>query len=70
MGVSPAKFSSAGQASQHYIPGVYSRRKVLGSSTGVSSGNLCIIGTSMGGKPLVIHSVSDKIGRASCRERV
>lgn len=60
MGVSPAKFSSAGQTSQHYIPGVYSRRRIIGGSTGVSSGNLCIIGTSMGGKPLTLHSVSDK----------
>lgn len=60
MGVSPAKFNSAGQSSEHYIPGNYSRRDVTGGGTGVSTGKLCIIGTSMGGKPLTLHSVSDK----------
>lgn len=60
MGVSAAKFNSAGQSSQHYIPGTYSRRNTIGAGTGVSSGNLCIIGTSMGGKPLALHSVADK----------
>ena len=60
MGVSPAKFSSAGQSTEHYIPGNYSRRDVMGSGTGVSTGNLCIIGTSTGGKPLTLHTVSDK----------
>lgn len=60
MGVSAAKFSSAGQTSQHFVPGVYSRRNTIGSGTGVSSGNLCIIGTSMGGEPRKLLSVSDK----------
>lgn len=60
MGISPAKFSSAGQSTSHYIPGNYSRRDVVGAGTGVSTGNLCVIGTSMGGKPLTLHSVSDK----------
>lgn len=60
MGVSAAKFNSAGQSSSHYIPGTYSRRNTIGAGTGVSSGNLCIIGTSMGGKPLTLHSVADK----------
>lgn len=60
MGVSPAKFNSAGQSSEHYIPGNYSRRDVTGGGTGVSTGKLCIIGTSMGGKPLALHNVSDK----------
>lgn len=60
MGVSAAKFDSAGQSSSHYIPGNYSRRNTVGAGTGVSSGNLCIIGTSMGGKPLTLHSVADK----------
>ena len=57
MGVSPAKFNSAGQSSEHYIPGNYSRRDVAGGGTGVSTGKLCIIGTSMGGKPLTLHTV-------------
>lgn len=60
MGVSPAKFDSAGQSMETPIPGVYSRRNTVGSGTGVSSGKLCIIGTSMGGKPLTLHSVADK----------
>ncbi len=60
MGVSPAKFESAGQSSTHYIPGVYSRRNVVGAGTGVSSGNLCIIGTSMGGEPLTLLEATDK----------
>ncbi len=60
MGVSAAKFTSAGQTTEHYIPGSYSRRNVTGAGTGVSSGNLCIIGTSTGGKPLTLLSVSDK----------
>lgn len=60
MGVSAAKFSSAGQTSQHFVPGVYSRRNTIGGGTGVSSGNLCIIGTSMGGEPRKLLSVSDK----------
>lgn len=60
MGVSPAKFSSAGQTTEHYIPGNYSRRNVIGAGAGVSSGNLCIIGTSTGGKPLTLLSVADK----------
>ena len=63
MGVSAAKFDSAGQSTQHYIPGNYSRRNTIGSGSGVSSGNLCIIGTSMGGKPLTLHSVAD-VGEA------
>lgn len=60
MGVSPAKFESAGQSSQHYIPGNYSRRNTIGAGSGVSTGNLCIVGTSMGGKPLELLEVADK----------
>lgn len=52
MGVSPAIFESAGQISQHYVPGVYSRSSNITSPSGVSSGNLVILGNSMGGKPL------------------
>lgn len=60
MGVSPATFNSAGKSSQHYIPGVYSRSNSVGGNTGVSTGNLCIIGSSMGGKPLSLLNFSDK----------
>lgn len=51
MGVSAAQFKSAGQSTQHYIPGVYSRRNNVGAGSGVSTGNLCIVGSSMGGEP-------------------
>lgn len=51
MGVSAAQFKSAGQSTQHYIPGVYSRRNNVSAGSGVSTGNLCILGTSMGGEP-------------------
>ena len=59
MGVSAAQFTSAGQTTQHYIPGVYSRRHTVASGTGVSSGNLAIIGESMGGEPLTLLQLSD-----------
>jgi len=59
MGVSPANFTSAGQTTSHYIPGVYSRRNTQGSSTGVSAGNLCILGVSKGGKPLTLMEFAD-----------
>ena len=61
MGVQGAKFASAGQSSEHFIPGAYSRRKDAGSASGVSSGKLAVIGTAIGGKPLTLHCVSDKI---------
>ena len=60
MGVSGARFESAGVATTHYIPGVYSRRNTVGTGTGVSAGNLCILGTSMGGEPRVLLEVADK----------
>lgn len=59
MGVSAAQFTSAGQTTQHYIPGVYSRRHTVASGTGVSSGNLAIIGESIGGEPLTLLQLSD-----------
>ena len=52
MGVAPATFSSAGQISQHYIPGAYSRRNFINNQGGgVSSGNVCIFGYSELGEP-------------------
>lgn len=59
MGVEAALFTSAGQTTQHYIPGVYSRRNTVGAGTGVSSGNLVILGQSQGGKPKTLLCVSD-----------
>ncbi len=56
MGVNPATFSSAGQISQHYIPGAYSRRNFISNEGGgVSSGNVCILGPSSQGEPLVLQ---------------
>jgi len=56
MGVNPATFSSAGQISQHYIPGAYSRRNfVSNEGGGVSAGNICILGYAELGKPQVLQ---------------
>lgn len=51
MPVSPAVFETAGQRTEHYIPGVYSRSNNITSPVGVSAGNLVILGESQGGKP-------------------
>jgi hypothetical protein len=51
MGVSAAVFESAGKRTEHYVPGSYTRTQNVTSARGVSAGNLCIIGTSTGGKP-------------------
>lgn len=59
MGAGGAKFSSAGQTSTHYVPGVYSRRNTVSAGTGVSSGNLCIMGSAQNGEPLKLLCVSD-----------
>jgi len=63
MGVNPATFSSAGQISQHYIPGAYSRRNFISNEGGgVSSGNVCILGPADQGEPqtlIVFDSAND-----------
>ena len=51
MGVSPAIFESGGQRSEHYVPGVYGRSFNMSSPSGISAGNLCIMGKSNGGEP-------------------
>ena len=51
MGVGPAIFESAGQRSEHYVPGVYGRSFNVSSPSGISAGNLCIMGKSNGGEP-------------------
>jgi hypothetical protein len=43
MGVGPAIFESAGQRSEHYVPGVYGRSFNVSSPSGISAGNLCIL---------------------------
>ena len=51
MGVSPAIFESGGQRSEHFVPGVYGRSFNISSPSGISAGNLCILGKSNGGEP-------------------
>lgn len=49
--VTPAIFDSAGQRSEHFVPGSYSRSNNVTSPSGVSSGNLVILGEAAGGEP-------------------
>ena len=52
MGVSAAIFQSAGQRSEHYVPGAYSRSAAIGGAgTGGSANNGVILGRSRGGQP-------------------
>ena len=53
MGVGAAIFQSAGQRSEHYVPGAYSRSSAAagGADTGVSANNGVILGRSRGGQP-------------------
>lgn len=52
MGVKAAVFQSGGQASQHYIPGAYSRIDFQKSAGGLSSiNNAVVMGDSRGGEP-------------------
>jgi len=59
MGISPARFESAGKVTEHWIPGVYSRRNTIAGSTGVISNNLVILGQSVGGKPRTLLEFGD-----------
>ena len=54
-GISPAIFESGGQRSEHYVPGVYGRSFNVSSPSGISAGNLCILGKSNGGEPYKMH---------------
>jgi len=59
MGIGPAIFSSAGQRSEHYVPGAYSRSaSIISGSGGVSAGNGVIMGRSTGGKPQTLLEFS------------
>jgi hypothetical protein len=52
MGVDAVAFQSAGQRTEHFIPGTYSRTNyVKNAGGGVSANNAVIIGESKGGKP-------------------
>jgi len=51
-GVGPAIFQSAGQRSEHFVPGAYSRSAAVGGAgTGVSANNGVVMGRSRGGQP-------------------
>lgn len=50
MGVGSAIFESAGQRSEHTVPGVYSRSQNVSSPSGISASNYAIIGTAAGGE--------------------
>jgi hypothetical protein len=58
MGVSPAVFQSAGQRSEHYVPGAYSRSAAIGGGGGISAGNGVILGKSVMGAPGVLNVFS------------
>jgi hypothetical protein len=55
MGVGPAVFSSAGQRTEHYVPGAYSRSAAIGGQGGISAGNGVILGKSSMGKAGVLN---------------
>ena len=59
MGVGPAIFQSAGQRSEHYVPGAYSRSAAVGGAgSGVSANNGVILGRSKGGQPHKLFTFS------------
>lgn len=60
MGIGAAVFESAGCISEHYIPGVYTRNNIVSAGNGISSGNVCILGESVGGKPHTLLVAGDK----------
>ena len=58
MGVQAAVFESAGKRTEHYVPGTYSRSQNISNPTGISRGNLCVLGKSTGGKPQTLLEFS------------
>ena len=57
MGVSPAVFQSAGQRTEHYLPGSYARSEAQGDAgDGLSAGNGVIIGGSSMGAPATLYT--------------
>lgn len=56
MGIGSVAFESAGQRTEHYIPGAYSRTNyVNGEGGGTSANRAVIIGESSGGKPNTLY---------------
>ena len=63
MAVGPAIFQTAGQRSEHYVPGAYSRSAAVGGAGGgVSANNGVVLGRSKGGQPnkLFVFSTLDE----------
>jgi hypothetical protein len=59
MGIGPAIFQSAGQRTEHYVPGAYSRSLAVGGSGGgVSANNGVVLGRSKGGAPYKLFTFS------------
>jgi hypothetical protein len=59
MAVGPAIFQSAGQRSEHYVPGAYSRSAAVGGAGGgVSANNGVALGRSKGGQPNKLFTFS------------
>jgi hypothetical protein len=58
MSVGPAVFQSAGQRSEHYVPGAYSRSAAIGGGGGISAGNGVILGKSGTGAPRTLNVFS------------
>ena len=58
MGVSPAVFESAGKKTEHFKPGVYTRRNTIPATTGLGTDKLVVIGSSNVGKPLTLLKFS------------
>lgn len=59
MGVGAAIFETAGKRTEHYVPGVFLRSNNVSSPSGISAGNLVILGKSQGGKPQELLSFSN-----------
>jgi hypothetical protein len=63
MAVGPAIFQSAGQRTEHYVPGAYSRSAAVGGAGGgVSANNGVVLGRAKGGQPnkLFVFSTLDE----------
>jgi hypothetical protein len=59
MAVGPAIFQSAGQRTEHYVPGAYSRSTAEGGAgDGVSANRGVVLGQSKGGKPHELFTFS------------
>lgn len=58
MGVSSAVFESAGKKTEHYKPGVYTRRNTIAATKGLGADKLVVVGVSNAGKPCTLFRFS------------